>query len=179
MRLLRNLRRFGAGRAGLAAVEFALLLPMMVALLLGSVDLINAMDVSRRVQNVAASLADVVSRDTEVSDAEVTGLWSAANLLMYPMTANTMSERITSISVTSPTMATVVWSEAHNGYEPLSVNSTVALPEGMMTAGTSVIMTETRYPYSSPLGFLFNGGVNITHTAYRRSREVDSIPRVP
>ena len=81
--------------------------------------------------------------------------------------------------MTSATNAVVVWSEGHGGYTPLAANATVALPSGMMTTGTSIIMAETSYPYHSPLGFLFTGGVNLTHTVYRRSRLVDPIPRVP
>ena len=86
LRKFLRLRRFGAAKRGLAAIEFAIILPMMVFLLLGSVDLLDALSVNRRAENVAASLADVIARDTAVSNAEMTGIWSAVNLLMYPGT---------------------------------------------------------------------------------------------
>lgn len=172
-------RRFGGAKSGLAALEFAIILPMMVFLLLGSVDLLDALSVNRRAENVAASLADVVARDTSVSDAELAGIWSAVNLLMYPGTDATMSERITSISVVSANSAQVVWSEGRNGLSPVAVNSSVTLPSQMMVAGTSLIRAETVYHYQSPLNFLYAGTVDFPHTVYRRSRLVDPIPRVP
>ena len=172
-------RPFGAAKSGLAALEFAIILPVMVFLLLGSVDLLDALSVNRRAENVAASLADVVARDTAVTNAEMSGIWSALNLLMYPGTDASMSERVTSINVTSATNAVVVWSEAQHGLSPLAANSTITLPSQMMIAGTSLIKAETIYHYQSPLNFLFSGTVNFPHTVYRRSRLVDPIPRVP
>jgi len=38
---------------------------------------------------------------------------------------------------------------------------------------------ESAYKYDAPLGFLFQNQVRMTHDAYRRSRLVDPIPRVP
>ena len=176
---LLRFRRVGAAKSGLAALEFAIILPMMVFLLLGSVDLLDALSVNRRAENVAASLADVVARDTAVSNSEMTGIWAALNLLMYPGTDSSLSERVTSITITSATNAQVVWSEAQHGLSPLAVNSTVTLPSQMMVAGTSVIRADTIYHYQSPLNFLYPGTVDFPHTVYRRSRLVDPIPRVP
>jgi hypothetical protein len=56
--------------------------------------------------------------------------------------------------------------------------TTVALDSRMMTVGTSIIMVESEYSYDAPLGFLFQNQLNMTHSAYRRSRLVDPIPRV-
>jgi hypothetical protein len=153
---MRRLSRFAGAKKGLAALEFALLLPMMLLLLFGSCELIDVMMVNRRVQNVSSSLADVVARDTEVSNAEV---------------------RITSLSIAN-NKASVVWSEGYNGLSPLNKNSTVSLPSAMMQNGSSLIMAETVYRYNSVLGFLFSGTMRMTSTSYRRSRLVDPIPRV-
>ncbi|MGE0595000.1 MAG: TadE/TadG family type IV pilus assembly protein [Hyphomonadaceae bacterium] len=178
MGMLSRFRRFARASGGLAAVEFALIAPMMVFLLFGSVELLDALSANRRTQNVAASVADVVARDTEISNSELTGIWSAMDVLMIPDTAEFMDVRITSISIESASVARVVWSEARNNYSRLSPGSTVALPSAMMLPGSSLIMTETRFNYQPPLSFLFSGGVPMEHKAYRRSRLVDPIPRV-
>jgi Flp pilus assembly protein TadG len=172
-----SLRRFAQARQGMAAVEFALIAPMMILLMFGSVELIDALGANRRVQNTAASLADVVARDTEVSDAEVTGLWAAADVLMFPDPTGDLGVRVTSISVESATVARVVWSEGHNGLAPLGAGDTVDLPAAIMTPGSSLIRADTTFVYQAPLDFLFTDDVNMTHTSYRRSRVVDPIPR--
>lgn len=174
---LKPLRCFGRAKSGVAAVEFALLAPMMIFLLFGSVDLIDALNTSKRVEIATVSLADVVSRDTEVTDDEVDGLWAALGILMFPDPSLTMDIRVTSVSIINATTAQVVWSEGRNGLGPLSAGASVQLPQEMMTPGTSIIMSEARYEYTPPVGFLFVGGTTLEHTAYRRSRLVDPIPR--
>jgi len=175
MTLRARLRRFAAEVKGIAALEFAILAPMMVFLLFGSVDLIDMVGVNRRVQNVAASLADVTARDTSVSSSEMTGLWAALDVLMYPTDGAEVKALVTSVRITSTTQATVVWSRGH-GLPLRNTGSSVTLPSEMMRPGTSLIMTETEMSYSTPLGFLLGGPVTLRHTAYRRSRLVDPIP---
>lgn len=177
MKLSRHLRRFGHERKGLAALEFAILLPMMVFVLFASIELLDMLDTNRRLENATSSLADVVARDTAVTNDEVTGLWAALNMLMFPSTSAGVRMRVTSVNVITSSNARVVWSETH-GWTTRAVNSTVSLPAGMMVAGTSIIMTESEMGYRGPLGILLAGPVTLGHTAYRRSRLVDPIPRV-
>jgi Flp pilus assembly protein TadG len=179
MSLGRTLRRFAVGeKSGLAALEFAIIAPMMILLVFGSVDLIDTLGANKRAQNAVASIADVVARDDAVSNAEIAGLWAAMDVLMYPDDGVNMQMRVTSVRIDTATSARVVWSEGH-GMTARVANTTVALPAQMMTPGTSVIFAESRFPYTAPLGFLHSGSVNLDHEAYRRSRLVDPIPRVP
>jgi Flp pilus assembly protein TadG len=180
MKLISPLRRFGAAKQGLAALEFALIAPLlMVPLLLGSVDLIDVMGANKRAQNVAASLADVIARDTEISDDEMNGLWDGLEVLMYPNDPTAMEIRVTSVSIENASTARVVWSEGHGGMAARTTGSTVSgLDSRMMTPGTSLIMAEAVYKHHAPLNFLFPGEIRMTHNAYRRSRLVDPIPRV-
>lgn len=180
MSLISRLRRFGAAKKGVAALEFAIIAPLlMVPLLLGSVDLIDVLGANKRAQNAAASLADVVARDTEISTPEVNGLWDGLEVLMYPNDAANMEIRITSVSIENSSTARVVWSEGHGGMTARTTGSTVTgLDARMMVPGTSLIMAETVYKHDAPLGFLFQSQVRMTHNAYRRSRLVDPIPRV-
>jgi Flp pilus assembly protein TadG len=177
MRLRARLRRFLRARKGLAALEFAIIAPMMIFLLFGSVDLIDVLGANKRVQNAAASLADVIARDNSVSLTEINELWSALDVLMFPDRAAGMDVRITSVSIESASVARVVWSRANGGGMSARVKgSIIELPEQMMQPGTSIIVAETAYPYTVPLGFLYPGSRTLRHTAYRRSRLVDPIP---
>jgi Flp pilus assembly protein TadG len=180
MRQFDPIRTFARANRGLAAVEFALLAPMMVFVLFASVDLLDALGANSRTQNVAASLADVVARDTEVTTPEIQGIWRAADILMFPDDATDMDLRVTSILIINATTARVTWSEEDgNFYQAYAKDDLITdLPAAMMTPGSSIIMTESRYDYEPPLGFMFGDGIPLTHKAYRRSRLVDPIPRI-
>ncbi|HYD71918.1 MAG TPA: TadE/TadG family type IV pilus assembly protein [Candidatus Binatia bacterium] len=178
MKLKQGLSRFAKAKKGNAALEFAIIAPMMIMLLFGSVDLLDVLNANKRVQNVTSSLADVVARDTEVSDEEVAGLWAAIDVLMYPSSGDAVNIRVSSIRIESASIARVVWSEGHD-MEARQAGTTVSgLPAAMMNPGTSMILAESTFAYDSPLGFLLEDGVTLQHQAYRRSRLVDPIPRV-
>jgi Flp pilus assembly protein TadG len=198
MRALRklkaSLKRFARNRRATAAVEFALVAPTMLFIAFGTVEITHALQANRRVENVATSLADVISRDDVVTNAELQDLWGAIEPLMWPNTDAGIQVRVSAISITSPSQAVVVWSDGYGGYTPRTVNSPVPLPAGMMTQGTSVIMGEVIYPYNPAIGFVFGqgglhtllgghstsgGGFNITHRAVRRARLVDPVQRTP
>lgn len=170
---VRLLARFACARNGLAALEFALLAPIMLTLLFGSIETINALGANRRVQNVAASLADVVARDNSVSESEITGLWAALDILMFPEAGEGMGVVVSSISIDDDLNTDVEWSRAYNDYTP----DAVVVPEAMRRAGTSVIVAQVNYRYHSPISFLIDEiGFDMRHTVYRRSRLVDPIP---
>lgn len=196
--------RFARAKDGTAAVEFALLAPLMVVVLFGSIELINLLQANRRVENTAISLADVISRDTEVDDDEIDGVWAAVAPLMFPSAAVGMDLRVTSISLDQDGNAEVVWSEVcgvqnsgqcgASSYAQLNEGASVSssdLPQSN-TPGSSLIRVETTFLYRPLIGFFgvetpSGGGgqrlthrsapVALTHTAFRRSRLVDPIPR--
>ncbi len=200
MRIPASLRRFAQARQGLAALEFALIAPMMIVLLLTSMEVINLLQSNSRVENTAASLADVVSRDTEVSNAEMTGLWSAVAPLMFPDNVIGMDIRITSISLNGSAQGTAIWSEqcgvqangscGTSSFSDIPNNSNVPSTElpSVNVPNTSLIRVEIVYDYRPMLGFFtvddkrdlsVDGGIVVLQqTSFRRSRLVDPIPRV-
>ena len=176
-RMLAVVRRFSSDRRGLAALEFALIAPLMVLVLFGSVELTELLATNRRAENAAASVADVISRDTDVTTPEINDLWAAATTLMYPNSATPLQMRVSSVQINTSTDARVLWSDGYNGYSPRGSGSVVALPSGMMIAGTSVILTETNYHYIPPIGVFLHVAMDLSHTEYRRPRVADPVTR--
>lgn len=176
MRLLRNLRR---DRRGVAAVEFALILPMFVMIYLCSVELTELLLANRRVENLAASAADVVARDTMVTSAELTDMDTALDLLLQPNPSTGMSARIMSISIDEDGDAEVVWSQSYNGYPTMAVGDSVTdLPSDITEDDNtpSIVRVEVIYDYESPLQWMLPGLFRLVHAEYRRPRLVDPIP---
>ena len=181
MNLLQSrLRPFLRDKRGLAALEFALILPMMVVILFGSVELTEVLTTKSRVENTAAALSDVVSRDTVIDDDEISDLWTASSTLMYPNASGPLKMRVTSVQVETPTRAVVLWSEGHNGFTARSAGSVMAspsLPAGLMIPGTSVIVAETDDRYTPPIGVFLDVAFNLKHVEYRRPRIADPVTR--
>lgn len=171
------LRRFRADIGGVAALEYALIAPMMLAVLLGAFELTDAISAARRAENVGASIADVISRDVLVSDAELADVLAAAPVLMFPSRDPAIGVRISSIEIDAGGRARVFWSEAGGGMEPLVRGEDVTLAAGLRAPETGVVMVETAYRYRPPLGLTAVRPIELRHVEYRRPRIIDPVLR--
>lgn len=184
-----RLGKFGRDRGGIAALEFALIAPLILLCLFGAFELTEALGMARRSENAAASIAEVMSRDSIVDDTEMNDVFGAVPALIAPSRGITLSVRITSIMIDDDGEAEVVWCEATvagvngpcDGADPftaLSTGDTVTLPAGVGQDNAGLIRVETVLPYVPPLGMVLNPiGFPIRHTEFRRPRVVDPVRR--
>jgi Flp pilus assembly protein TadG len=169
--MLKNIKLFCGATGGLAAVEFGFIAPVLALLLLGTIELCNAMDCHQRVTTLAASTADLVAQETEVSDSDLTNIFSTVNTILYPFPTTNTSIVLTSIGGDSK----VLWSKAQNGTQR-ATGSAVTVPAGLFPPGCttakacSVILAEVSYGYQSPLGRMIQSVMPMTDTFYARPR---------
>jgi Flp pilus assembly protein TadG len=67
----RGMRGLRYNEAGVSAVEFALIAPVMVLIYLGCIELSFLMRVDRRVTSTSAALGDLTARLSSVTDADM------------------------------------------------------------------------------------------------------------
>jgi len=177
---MRSIRGFHRDEAGLSALEFALVLPVMCTLLFGGIEITNALEVSRKVSLAAATAADLVAQTKTLTNNQRDDVFAAADALMTPKDPGSLTVVITSL-VYNNGQATVVWSDGHRKL-PRNVNDIVILPPGILATGTSVIMAEVTYQYLDPMGALHwvgTGSYNFTDTYYDRPRRAVAVARTP
>jgi Flp pilus assembly protein TadG len=69
--LASRLRDFAHGQGGLAAVEFAMLLPFMLMAYLGGIEIGDGVAIDRKVAITTRSVADLASRFTTIADSDM------------------------------------------------------------------------------------------------------------
>jgi Flp pilus assembly protein TadG len=150
--MLKRLNEFLQARGGLAAVEFGLIAPLLVTMLLGSVEVTNMVMCDQKVESMASAASDLVAQKSSVSTSDVNDVFTATNTILYPYSTTTVSITITSIiqDPNNVNNAIVAWSNAQNA-TPHTVGTSMTVPAGLITAGGSVIYSEVRYSYTSPL----------------------------
>ncbi len=77
-------RRSKNARSGVAAIEFALTLPIWVLFLLGGTDLTYMMLLSQRVDRIAYSVTDIATQSEMLSQTDINTIFLAASQLMNP-----------------------------------------------------------------------------------------------
>ncbi len=82
--LLNILRRYQRNERGVAAVEFALVSPILFMLLLGGVEVNRYILVHQKAEKMVYAVADVISRLEDVAAGDVDAVFGAATEFMDP-----------------------------------------------------------------------------------------------
>jgi Flp pilus assembly protein TadG len=175
-RNVEGLQRFFIDCAGLAAVEFALIFPLMIAFYFGAIETSHMLTANRRVTSVAYSAADITAQAISVSNSDMSDIFAASSAILRPFSTTPLSIRISSVVADSGGVNKVAWSDSYQG-TALAVGATVALPAGLTSPGTSVIMAEVTYQYSSPISKTVTEQVTFTDTAYLKPRRASQVAR--
>ena len=91
-------------------MEFSLILPIMITLWIGGVEVTNALSVDRRVNAFAASMGDLVARSKTITYDQITDIFDLSEAAMFPYCDSRMSMRITAIDIDNTGTAKVAWS---------------------------------------------------------------------
>src|ERR1700689_847024 len=171
-----NPARFGKARSGLAAVEFAMLLPMMMTLYLGCVEITTAVATQRKVTLTARALADLPSQFTAVTNADMTNILNAAADIIAPYAAGQLKSVGSELAIDPKGNATVVWSDTLNG-TARPVGSVVNIPANLAVANTYLLLGETQYSYNPTYGFVVTGTLTLSDQIFMRPRQSNSVAR--
>lgn len=164
------LRRLGKDRRGVAAVEFALIAPVMVVLYMGLAELTMAMMAERRASHAASVIADLVAQSTQITGAQVTDIFKVGGAVLAPFPATTLQMRVTSVLADATASPKVVWSQGSGMAALKAGDPAQGLPAGLLLAGESVIVANVTYAYNSPIQATLPKAVNFTSTFYLKPR---------
>jgi Flp pilus assembly protein TadG len=173
------LRRFSRDRRGVAAVEFALLAPVMILLYCGMAELTMAMMAERHAAHSASVVGDLVAQSTQVTGAEMTDIFNVGAAILKPFPAASLRLRVSSVKADVNGVPRVVWSQGY-GLDALAANATPAgFPANLLAAGDSVIQADVSYTYTSPIQQVMPNPITYADSLYlkpRRSPEVAYTP---
>lgn len=168
------IQRFGRDQRGAAALEFALLVPFLVTLEFGSVELVRAYEAQRRVAHVAAAMADVVSQGTTVSTAQLNDAFISGQVLVAPLPTTPLGLRISSITADARGVASVDWTTSQNW----TGAAAPSIPAGYLNPGESAIVADATYNWDSPLKYLLPNTIHFVKHAYVRPRLSAQVQKV-
>lgn len=172
--LTRRVRAFREDLSGTSAVEFAFILPVMVVLYFGCVEISQAVSLNRKVTAASSAAGDLVAQASVITSGEMEDIWDAAEAIIAPYPIAPLEIVVTSVWIDEDGVATVHWSEEQNA-TARTVGSPVEIPEDLLIPETSLIMAEVDYLYVSPFSDLFGGSVPLGEVFYLRPRKVDRV----
>jgi Flp pilus assembly protein TadG len=190
--LLVRKRKFSTDADAVAATEFAIVVPFMLVLLIGGVELGNGMAINVKVSATAHSVTDMVTQNTSLSTGQLQNILTGATTIIAPYAVNGGQLLVTVSEISSDANGnlTLQWSQSYNGstfgpgrpsisgsppssnpfYPPLTVptslNGTVGNVNNPNNQNDQVsfIVGEVTYAYTPNLGYTIAGTVPLHDT---------------
>jgi Flp pilus assembly protein TadG len=183
--------RCRADARGAAAIEFVLILPVMLIIFFGSFEVSMLLRAYLTANRAAQLIANLVAQEgsnnqggtpTAFSAADSTDYCTAAKLAMAPFPGGPVNSgplKATIASFTANASGTPVadWASQDTvcggGAGSLATTDVSGL---IPTKGDSVIIVKIQYTYTASIHFVLPATYTITQTAYQRPRTNNTIP---
>jgi hypothetical protein len=172
--------------SGLAAVEFAMILPVMLILFFGIFETSQALSARADVVNLTSAAADLVAQSSAPTAADIQNVYAAAATMLSPFSV--AGDRSPAIRITSiiddgqgqapRSQGIVSWVCTRAGGVSLpgaAPTGSITLPSAMILRGYSVIRVEVAYKYVSPTTQSITGPIVMTSSFYTKPRRVMQI----
>ncbi|MBZ9966195.1 TadE/TadG family type IV pilus assembly protein [Mesorhizobium sp. BR1-1-2] len=179
-------------RRGIAAVEFALIVPILLIMYFITMEASQAIETSKKVSRIGSMVADLVTQQPTIVAADLDAIMKIGTSTLQPYNRSTPDITITAIQVTTdtPPEVNVVWSrKVVNGVygADAAKDTPTTVPSTLKVAGTFLIRVESKLGYKpiitwSPdssqkagLTTIFNN-ISMGETYYLRPRRSLTIP---
>jgi Flp pilus assembly protein TadG len=181
-RIGRSLLRDGSG---LAAVEFAIILPLMLVMFFGTVEFSSGIAVDRKVTLVARTLSDLISQtDKSVDDNAVKNAFAASSSVLTPFDVAPVRPTISEIYIDTNKIAKIQWTKSatvamSSGSPQVTLQASghnvgdvvATIPPTLLIPKTFLIWSEVDYRYTPAVGYVMGKtGVNLHDESYTRPR---------
>ena len=167
------IRRIGSDKKAAAAVEFALILPIMLTLYISGVSVTEAFNINRKVIIAAHTIADLTARYDEVNDGKIKDILNAAEAVFAPYPSDKLTVTVTSVKIWPDGRAEVLWSKTKTDgkiKDGRSGNVTSEIPEALKVADTGLIWGEASYVYEPAVAYELTGKIHLSERTFLRPR---------
>ena len=146
---------------GNSAIEFALIAPILMLMLLGTIEAGRAININRHFTTAVQTAGDLVAREeylgTSKGDAKINldAMMQSIRHLMQPYSSDGLAIGIFSVQASSKNAAdtTVVWNYSYRDKKSVPGEcSNYKLPDNLVEKGASVIVVDAEYTYDSIFG---------------------------
>jgi Flp pilus assembly protein TadG len=182
---------FLANRKGVAAIEFAFIAPILLALYFVTMEVAQAIETNKKVGRIASMVADLITQQQNVTKSDIDAIMQIGASIIQPYARTTPAIYVTAIQVSDEDdpKPTVLWSRKFvNGSASLykSTGTPVTLPEKLNIKGTFLVRVETQLDYRPVITYTANekaalglsaafDNINMSETYHMRPRMTASI----
>lgn len=177
---------FGKQEKGAAAVEFALVVPIMLSLYFGTMELSQGIEVNKKAGRASSLVGDLVTQQAVITKAEIVAIANIAKATLQPYKRAEPTVEVVGIQVSDTAIpkATVAWSQRvknGSGSAFLAVGAPITIPSELLIRNTFLVRGGLKVPYYPVTTYTItsmaegNKGISMGEEYYLRPRTSPSI----
>ena len=170
-------RRFLAATRGVAAIEFAIILPILVTLFLASVDGARVIAIYTKVRAATYVLDAITNQYTTIQSSDMSAILGATSVVLAPYSSSPVVVVLSQIKVTSATKASVNWSATLNG-TALTQTSTISVPANFASCPSYpcyLLYGQVSYTYTPLFMYFTKSAITLSDSLYVTPRVSECI----
>jgi len=164
-KLTRIYRRFGRSTDGVAAVEFAMIMPILLLLFLGTMDAGTAIAIYMKERSATYSLDAITNQYTSVQTTDLQSITGATSLILSPYSSGPLVVTVSQIYINPKGNATVSWSYSPSG-NARAAGASINVPAAMATPSSYLILGELSYTFTPMFGAFLTGPIALADSLY-------------
>src|SRR5438445_8233504 len=186
----RSARDLARDRNGIAATEFAVIVPLMLVMFFGTVEFSSAVAIDRKVTLIARTLSDLTSQSAgTLTDTDLQNSFTASMSIITPYDDTLVNGTIAQIYIDANSVAKIQWSKSATIASGATL-ATLTAPPTSLAPGTTVttmipstllipssylIFSQVSYVYAATVKYVLKSGITLSDVSYTRPRQVTCI----
>lgn len=171
--------RFARDIKGVAAIEFAFVVPILLVCYLGVIEVGRGVNANKKVGRLTAMIGDLIAQENDtVTKNTIDDIIKVGSLIREPFTSTDVKVVVTGLQVTSTGTpeAKVLWSrKLQNGTfsRPYTPGVTESLPAALLIPGSFLIRVRAEMRYQPAVVWVLRdrgGFIDMGETYYNRPR---------
>lgn len=187
-----HVRALVADRRGVAAVEFAFIVPILLSLYFVTMEVSQAIETNKKVNRIGSMVADLIAQQQTIVVTEVDAIMMIGESTLQPYSRSLGTIVVTAIEITndSTPRVQVAWSRKLVGTttgKGLPKGTPIIVPDALKIKGTFLIRVESDLAYKPVITWAAEGkpvlglaaafdGISMSETYYLRPRMSPSVP---
>lgn len=172
---------------GSVSVEFAFIMPLLITLWLGTMEISEGIEVNKKIGRSASTIGDLITREDKVDEAKLQDIMDIGDSQLLPYGRSTAKYTVVGVAIDSSGVAKVAWSMEKYGTQfkvPLKVGDPYpSVPAKIKIPSTFVVEVTSRLEFlpitswsiqkNKGSGDSAYAAVDMKETYYLRPRQKD------
>lgn len=163
-------KRFRSDERGVSAIEFVLIFPLLVGMLAGTVDIGQALTVSRKMNQVVSTLGDMTSQQSAWTTTDIDAIMAGTATIIEPYSKTDLQIDLVILDVDASLNAKVNWARGYNKTALVKgTASPVTIPTDIAQSGVQLIAVKATYTLTTPFSALLQPVTGVTTYNYEKT----------